>query len=566
MSLKNLITPEKRRGLLKKILDERGFVRVIESHNGLSALIANDTKVKVGEEWKEFDAVWESSLTDTASKGMPDAEIVGLESRCEVINYVLNSTHKPMIVDGDTGRDPNSFEYMVRTLENMGVSAVIIEDKVYPKRNSLEEGAKQVQDNPDDFATKISRGKKVCQTEDFMIIARIESLISGAGMEDAVSRAKKYLKAGADGIMIHSKAKTPDEIIEFSRKYDELCKEFGSRKPLVCVPTTYNTITDSKLKELGFNVVIHANHLLRTAYKAMTEVAEKILLADRSLEVDSLCATTKEIFKHVGFLDIKAKDEKYIPKSPVVIIPAAGKDIEFDVPKAALTIKDKKLLEWQKEALNRIGVTDINVIRGYESQNINIPDINYFENNNYEKSGILSSLFEAKNKMEDGFLYMHSDILFEEYIIKELIETKGDIILVVDNSYTYHKHQIDKRLDLVMSRKKYNKEKFGKAFNINKGEVVRIGKEINKDGADYEFAGIAKFSEKGAGILSKIFQELKAQSKGRFHESDSFEMASFTDIIQELISREVKIEYINIYKGWIEIHDQKDLLTAEELL
>jgi len=172
MSLKNLITPEKRRAKLKSILNKKGFVRAIEAHNGLSGLIANDSKIIINDTVKEFDAIWESSFTDSASKGLPDAEIVGFESRCENINQILNVTNKPLIVDGDTGRDANSFEYMVKTLEIMGVSAVIIEDKVFPKRNSLEEGTDQTLENPNAFATKIERGKSICQTEDFMIITR----------------------------------------------------------------------------------------------------------------------------------------------------------------------------------------------------------------------------------------------------------------------------------------------------------------------------------------------------------------------------------------------------------
>lgn len=567
MSMKNTILPENRRPLLKKILDEKGFVRVLEAHNGLSALIANDTVVTNGGQKKEYDALWESSLTDTASKGLPDAEIIGFESRCENIRQIIDVTNKPIIVDGDTGRDANSFEYLVKTLENLGVSAVIIEDKVYPKRNSLEDGTDQTLEDPDVFSTKISRGKKISKTDSFMIIARLESLIAGMGIDDAVQRAKKYLKAGADGIMVHSKSKTPDEIIEFCKRYNDLCDSLGFRKPLVCVPTTYNTITDTELKKHGINIVIHANHLLRAAYKAMSEVAEKILVSDRNFEVDDLCSTTKEIFSHVGFLDIKEKDIRYAPRSPVVIIPAAGRDEEFTVPKALLTVKGKTILETQQETLRQLGVTDINVIRGFKSELFTIPKINYYTSEKYESTGIVESLFKAVDKIENGFIYINSDIIFSKEIIQNMLSAKGDIILCVDNTYSYHKHLVDKVLDLVISRRRSESKTLQREFNVHTGEVVRIGKKVNKQDADYEFTGIAKFSEKGADILNKVYLELKTNPPtGTFHEAESFGKAGFTDLIQELIIRNIKVEFFNVYKGWIEIHDKNDLSLAEKIV
>lgn len=565
MSLKNRVLPDYRRALLKKLINENGFVRVLEAHNGLSALIANDTKVETEEGVKEFDALWESSLTDTASKGLPDAEIVGYESRYENIRQILSVTNKPLIVDGDTGKDANTFEYVVSDLERMGVSAVIIEDKVFPKRNSLEDGTNQTLEDANTFAQKIERGKAVSISSDFMIIARIEALIAGLGLEEALTRAKKYLKAGVDGVMIHSKSRTPDEISEFCLGYDKICEELGYRKPLVVVPTTYNTIKDSELKAKGVNVVIHANHLLRSAYKAMSAAAEKILTNDRSLETDAICATTKEIFKHVGFLDIKKKDVEYTVPSYNVIIPAAGKEDGFDVPKAALKINGKTILERQYDLLKSLGLSDVTVIRGYKGEKINLENVSFVENPTYDKTGIVESLFLAENKMEKGFISLHSDIICSNEIMQSLLNAKGDIVLVVDNSYSYHKHEVDKKLDLVISRNRSNDIKI-KDFSVNHGEVVRIGKQVNKDDADYEFTGIAKFSEKGAEMLMKVYADLKSNHTGSFHEAESFNKASFTDIIQELISRDIKVEFINTYKGWIEIHDSKDLSVAEGLV
>jgi phosphoenolpyruvate phosphomutase len=331
------------------------------------------------------------------------------------------------------------------------------------------------------------------------------------------------------------------------------------------VPTTYNTIRDTELRALGYNIVIHANHLLRAAYKSMRDSAEKILVHDRSFETDAVCATTKEIFNHVGFTDISQKDRQFAPRIIPAIIPAAGSDPEFNIPKAVLQVKGKTVLERQHTTLAAAGIRDVVIIRGFGKEHITREGITYFDNDNYSTSGIANSLFYARDYFEDGFLYIHSDIIFSADIIRQLLVASGDIILAVDNSYTYHKHNIDKELDLVISRNK-SIGAVHRAMNVNRGEVVRIGKKVTKDDADYEFTGIARFSEKGAELLIKLYDELSATHTGPFHESESFAKASFTDLIQELISRDIKVEFINVYKGWFEIHDKKDLLLAEEIV
>ena len=322
MTLLNNILPEQRRGKLKALLRKGKTVRALEAHNGLSGIIANNAQVKGEREgipiMREFDALWESSLTDSASKGHPDIEVVTFDSRLQTINEILAVTNKPMIVDGDTGGDANAFEYTVSKLEKAGVSAIIIEDKVFPKRNSLEAGIQQNLEDPEVFAQKICRGKNIQKTDDFMIIARLESLIAGKPMEDAVNRAKIYLQAGVDGIMIHSKSKSADEIFEFAQHYKEITNQLNLKKTLVCVPTTYNQTTENELSAAGFQIIIHANHLLRSAYKAMTETAETILRNQRSLEVDPICSTVKEIFKTVWEISQKIVIDMSADRAPFI--------------------------------------------------------------------------------------------------------------------------------------------------------------------------------------------------------------------------------------------------------
>ncbi len=286
------ITPQMRMKSLKELIYSKKPVRILEAHNGLTGLIVEKTKVEKDGRIKEFDGMWVSSLCDSTAKGKPDIELVDLTSRVNTINDILEVTTKPIIVDGDTGGQIEHFVYTVKTLERLGVSAIIIEDKTGLKKNSLfGTDVTQTQDTIEHFSNKIRAGREARVTSDFMIISRIESLIAKAGMEDAVNRAKAYIEAGTDGIMIHSKEKDGEEIREFCKIYNE----FENKVPLIVVPTSYNFMTEEELVELGVSVVIYANHLIRSAYPAMVNTAKSILENGRSKEASINCMPIKEI-------------------------------------------------------------------------------------------------------------------------------------------------------------------------------------------------------------------------------------------------------------------------------
>jgi len=288
------VTPIYRLKKLRRILEFKPLIRILEAHNGLTGLIVEKTKVIEKGKIFEFDGIWESSLTDSTSKGKPDTAAVDITSRIQTIEQILEVTTKPMIVDADSGGLPEHFVFTVKSLERLGISAVIIEDKIGAKRNSLFGiDIKQTQDNIKDFSQKISVGKKAQATDDFMIIARIESLILKKGVDDALKRAAAYIKAGADGIMIHSKDKSPKEILEFCKEY----KKFKYKVPLVAVPTTYNRIMEKRLESAGVRIVIYANHLLRSSYPAMTKTAELILKHHRAYEASKLCLPIKDVLR-----------------------------------------------------------------------------------------------------------------------------------------------------------------------------------------------------------------------------------------------------------------------------
>mgnify|MGYP003970947217 FL=1 len=290
------VTTVHRLGRLRALIKNKPVVRILEAHNALSALIAENTVVERNGGDVSFDGVWSSSLTDSTAKGKPDIEAIDMTSRINAVNDVFEVTTKPMIFDADTGGKIEHFEFTVKSLERTGVSAVVIEDKTGLKKNSLfGNDVSQTQDSIENFCDKISRGKAAQISDDFMIVARIESLILEAGMEDALIRAEAYIKAGADGIMIHSRHKDPAEIMEFMQKF----RATDTITPVVVVPTSFNSVTVEEFIEMGVNVVVTANHMLRAAYPAMLNVAKSVLENGRSLEAEPDCMSIKEILEFI---------------------------------------------------------------------------------------------------------------------------------------------------------------------------------------------------------------------------------------------------------------------------
>jgi len=288
------ITPEIRMKRFRRLINSKPIIRILETHNGLTGLIVEKTNIENNGVKKEFDGAWISSLTDSVSKGKPDTGFVDFTSRINTIEQVLESTTKPIILDGDSGGHVEHFTSMIKTLERLGVSAVIIEDKTGFKKNSLfGTEVEQTQEEVSVFADKIRKGKEVQVTDDFMIIARIESLILGKGVYDALLRAKAYIQAGTDAIMIHSKNKDTTELFEFLKEYNN----FEKRVPIAVAPSAFSHITEKELQQAGVKIVIYANHLLRSAYPAMIKTAQTILQNERAHEVEPFCMSIKDILE-----------------------------------------------------------------------------------------------------------------------------------------------------------------------------------------------------------------------------------------------------------------------------
>lgn len=290
------VTSATRLERLKRLIQNKKTLLFLEAHNALSGLIAENLISERNGNKIFFDGMWSSSLTDSTAKGKPDIEAVDITSRIQTVNEIFEVTTKPLIFDGDTGGKIEHFEFTVKSLERIGVSAIVIEDKTGLKKNSLlGNEVLQTQESVENFCKKIEAGKNSQRTKDFMIIARIESLILDAGMKDALLRAKKYVESGADGIMIHSRKSDPSEIKEFIRKF----RKFDSTSPLVVVPSSFNSVTKEEFQDLGVNIVIYANHMLRAAYPSMLKVAQSILVNGRSEESEISCMPIKEILDFI---------------------------------------------------------------------------------------------------------------------------------------------------------------------------------------------------------------------------------------------------------------------------
>jgi phosphoenolpyruvate phosphomutase len=427
-------------------------------------------------------------------------------------------------------------------------------------------------ENIDAFANKIKQGKSVLLTDDFLIIARIESLIAKIGVAESIKRAEAYLRASADGIMIHSKRKQPDEIFAFAQEYEKLCGRLGFRKPLVSVPTTYNAVTEEELRAYGFNVVIYANHLLRSSYNAMQKACDVILESGRSLETEAFCATVKTISDVVGLANVTLQDQQYATPSPCVIIPAAGPPGDELLrhfpgqPTSALLLKEKTVLQRQLETLHGLGITDAYVITGFQSEAVDASLATTIYNPDFDRTYILDSVFRAESSMQGSFLLIYADILFDKQVIQSVLSRREDIVVVIDNTYILQRSSIKKSKIELVTVKAPTGMHYRRLMSIRQ-EVKLIGTKINPDLATHEFVGIAYFSVRGAEIFRQVYHDSQTKyCSNRFQEASDFKQAAFTDLLQEVIDRGFTVHALEVSQGWVEIQTLADYQYALEMI
>lgn len=550
--------------LLRLMLEEAGVVRIVGAHNGMGAKLI---------EKNGFDGIWASGFEISSSFGVPDANILSMSQMIEAATNINDATSLPVILDADTGYgNVNNVMYLVHQLEKIGISGMVIEDKLFPKVNSFVVGRQELT-SITEFTNKI-RSAKEAQSNDLVVFARVEALIAGLGMEEAVKRAKEYALAGADGIFIHSKRSTSDEIIEFIKKFD-------LNVPIVVCPTTYPTFTLEEVKKYpSIKMVIYANQGIRASIKAMNHVFEKLNASnDLTLIEEDICKIN-DVFEIQGMHKLKENEKKFLFDSAEkinVIIPAAGKVNDEQLRKkfknmsvCMIKIGGKTILERDIETLNAVGLQDITVVTGENSEKISADGVNIFHNPNYKETHILDTIFQAQSKLYDSSLIIYSDILFEKEIIYNLLHTAGDIVIVVDSAFRSYKRIekfTDREIVLVKTCKDTLQERrfIHGPNHVNK--VLAIGKKISMADAHYEYIGIAYFTKKGAELLRKYY--CKERSKyvyGKFNEAENFSKANLYDLLQKMIDNGVIVNVYETYNGWTEINSLDDYERTEKQL
>lgn len=541
---------------LRQLFKTNKIIRIVGAHDGLGAKLI---------EKNGFDGVWASGFEISTSYTIPDANILTMTQYLERAIEMNDATSIPVVADCDTGYgNSNNVIHLIKKYESAGIAAVCIEDKKFPKVNSYIPGRQELAP-VSEFIGKIMAAKNAQENKDFMVIARTEALISGAGMKEALTRAKAYADAGADAILLHSKSKTIDEVMEFLNVWD-------NSAPIVIVPTTYYKVKINELDGSGIKMVIYANQGIRASIKAINEVLETIYKDGTTAFVEEKIGTMKEVFQLQGMPQMQMNEKKYLysDKEPAkAIILAAGyhgkeltmKILLKNLPATMLDINGKSILQWNIETLNKAGVQDIVVVRGFKKEKIDVEGVRFIDNDNYAETYILSSLFCAKEELQGRVIVSYSDILYDEEIITKLLSKKDDITIVIDRHHRVE-HFDSNKLELVVAEKDPIDSK--RTININRTNYVKkIGTKISSDKANYEFIGLALFSEKGINLLKEVYRKAKKEYKGGpFHESSNFKKASFSDILQEMIDRGYKVSTLEVYKGWMEVHTFKDYKTA----
>lgn len=547
---------------LRAALKKPGALKVVGAHDALSARLI---------ERAGFDGVWASGFAISASlKCIPDASFITSSEQLEVERNIAEAVNIPVIADCDTGYG-NALNVMrtVNDRERAGVAAICIEDNVYPKRCSFYAGVRRELIPIDEHCGKIKAAKAAQTVPDFMVIARTEALIAGWGQEEALKRAEAYAEAGADAVLIHSKSKTFDEL-------KTLYRAWSGCVPLVVVPTIFDQTTAQEMEQAGAKIIIYANQPVRAAIRAMRETLDLIRTDTRPGAANDRIVTLPEVYDIVGVPQMEQDEKAFLPiggEKITAIIPAAGFEKQLlplieDKPKCLLDIKGKTILERAVAALNEANIKEIAVIRGYKKEAIALPNIRYYDNDRYEDTGELFSIFCAEPEMKGRTIVLYGDIIFDTTILEKLLKSSADFALVIDLAWRDH---VDRggapshlNPDLVTLADPPGSSYLSRfVMGEDEHRIVKIGQHLPLDQVHGEFIGMAMFSEKGTQAMRECYRSSQERYKSAaFHEARSVSKASFTDLVQELIDEGHRIDAVPVFKGWMEVDSFEEYQKA----
>ncbi|MEE8332997.1 MAG: phosphoenolpyruvate mutase [Alphaproteobacteria bacterium] len=532
---------------LRALLSSSETEFLMEAHDGLSAKIVEETG---------FKAIWASGLTMSAALGVRDSNEASWTQVLEVLEFMSDATRIPILVDGDTGYGNfNNVRRVVRKLCQRGIAGICIEDKLFPKTNSFIGDGQPLADI-DEFSGKIKAGKDSQQDDDFCLVARIEALISGRGMKEALLRASAYHEAGADALLIHSKQRDPDEILTFLR-------EWGQRCPVVIVPTTYYDTPTRAWREAGVSAVIWANHNLRASISAMREVSSRILRDESLIGVEPEVASVQDVFQIAGNDELASAEKRYLPTMPdaphAVVLAASRGDalgiLTEDRPKCMVDVRGQPLLRRLVDTLNGGGVRDITVVRGYRKEMVNLPTIKTVDNDAFATTGEAATLACAAERLKGDCIVAYGDILFRQYILDQLRATEGDIVLVVDALARGRDPETAPSVrDLVSCSAPF------KAEYLEDGpvSVTRIGPDLTGDDINGEWIGLSLLRATGAAAVGRALNDMRA--------AGTLEDASLIDLFARLIAAGADIRVVYVAGHWLDVDNPGDLAAARSFL
>jgi phosphoenolpyruvate phosphomutase len=530
---------------VKKTTQLRDMIRsenlefIMEAHNGLSARIVDEAG---------FKGIWGSGLSISAAMGVRDNNEASWTQVLEVLEFMSDVTNIPILLDGDTGYGNfNNMRRLVVKLEQRKVAGVCIEDKLFPKTNSFVGNAQPLADM-NEFCGKIKAAKDTQIDDDFVVVARLEGFISGWGLKDVITRAEAYHAAGADALLVHSKKSNPSDI-------DAFMKEWGDRLPIMIVPTKYYSTPTDHFRKLGISLVIWANHNLRSSITAMRATSARIFADQSLINVEGTIATVADIFHLQGADELESAEKRYLPASgkswnAIVLAASQGEkfgDLTRDVPKTLLKANGVPILTSQIDSFNRMGITDVTVVRGFAKEAIAFPGIKTLDNDDHASTKELFSLYVACDSIKGNTVISYGDILFKDHVLHELINSDDDISIVVDADCDF----TESYTDFVENDVPYTRSAFDRVVTLK-----RMSSELDRKSVNGEFIGLWKVNQRGAAAVKAAL--------GRLSQLENFKSLRIADLFSEL-AREARVSVIYTKGAWMDVDSIVDLTRASEM-
>ena len=530
---------------LKKLLNSSTTEMIMEAHNGLSGRIVEEAG---------FKGIWASGLAISAALGVRDCNEASWTQVLEVLEFMSDNTTVPILVDADTGYGNfNNVRRLIKKLEQRSIAGICIEDKLFPKTNSFIGGERQPLADIEEFCGKIKAAKDCQQDPDFTVVARIEALIAGWGMEECLRRAKAYVNAGADALLLHSKAQTVEQIKNFMKLWDRSC-------PVIAVPTTYHQTKFSSFEELGVSLVIFANHMVRSSITQMKLNAQRIFEEKSLVSVEPNIVPVSEVFRLQNQDEPREAEKKYLPQKEFAsgIILAASQGVEFenltaDRPKTMIELDGKPILERIQEVFNHCKIKDVTAVLGFRHDIVSIENLKKVIHNDWAKTGNAFSLYQTVDQLKGPVIISYGDIVFEDKVLQNLMDTPEDIVISAD--YSWSNSSTERNFICHVISKEPPSEMFG---SVTFSQLQRIGYDIPPGQSNGEWIGLIKLSTQGSVVFKKYLMQLFK------NENSLYVQYTLVDFIRHLMDHDEKI-FVKFFPGhWLDVDNKNDLKRYQD--